>query len=561
MASEHHICHLCKEIDVSNVAAVWCADCETFLCKDCKRHHNRSKASKGHQTIVLDDYKKLPSFIIDIRNRCEKHDEKYDFFCKFHVAPCCVKCIKDKHKVCRDLNPLVEVLRDIKTSAKVSILDKELSILQENFEIIGKHLNSKIANLQENKTESLNEIRNMRVSINNHLDEIEKKIVDDLSVEFNKIKQKSDNLNSDIEYKMKVIKNLQNDLSTMTMYATDLQMYVGLQYLEKSSSEEVGFLNELQENDQLNELCFGIEFSSDLKCLTNSIRTFGTVVIHSSPGTLKLKSSSEYQVHLLVPPMLTIDSIKPKLKTTFKIPNIFRDIEIYGCQVLHDSRILILDKISRCMLLFSKDGKYTESVMHFDDTPTDVCFIKDFLIAVTITKQNKILLIDLSQKSNTKTITVPDSCFGIDSNGETLIVKLPGRRLLTLDLDGNILSEVNVPGLYSLHTAQYENNIFCTDRNFNRISCNTNKGALLWTYKHEDICEPYGITVDKHGFIYVACKGNDKIVAVSKDGKSSRTILSKDNGIVQPVAINIDKTSSTLLVTNRSNGNAFVFEI
>ncbi|CAC5413867.1 unnamed protein product [Mytilus coruscus] len=549
MASVNPFCHLCEEEDVSKVAIVWCADCDTFLCKDCERHHSRIKASKGHQTIALDEYKKLPSFIVDIKSRCENHDEKYDFYCKFHGDPCCVKCIKDKHKDCRDLAPLVEVLRDIKNSAKVLNLDKEFNILLENFETVVTFLNLRTSTLLENKTESLNEIRNLRASINKHLDEVEKKIIDDLSFEFNRIKLKSDHLTSEIEDKKKVIHNLQNDLSKMAMYATDLQMYVGMQYLEKSASKEVGYLNKLQRKD--------------LKCLTNNIKSFGTAVAHSSPCTLQFNTSGEYQVHLSVPPLLTIDNINPKLKTTLKIPITFDQIYIYGCQVLPDGRNLILDITSKSLLLFSKDGEFTENLLKFEDEPNDICYIKGNLIAVTIHQTNKILLIDIVNKNITKTIKVADTCYGIESNGEALVVNLDSSpmKLLIMDFDGNALSVISVPGQYTCHTALFKNNILCTDSENNLVYCYTNKGSLLWTYKHEDICEPFGITVDKHGFIYVTCKGNDKIAVLSEDGKTSRTIISKDLGVVCPSAINIEKSSCTLLVTNQCNGNAFVFEI
>ncbi|CAC5413866.1 unnamed protein product [Mytilus coruscus] len=555
MASVNHICHLCEEENVSNVATIWCAECETFLCKGCERHHSRIKASKRHQTITLDEYKKLPSFIVDIKSRCEKHDEKYDFYCKFHGDPCCVKCIKDKHKDCRDLDPLVEILRDIKTSAKVSNLDKEFNILLENFETVVKFLNFRTANLQENKTESLNEIRNMRASINKHLDKIEKKMVDDLSLEFNKIKLKSDQFNSEIEDKKKYIQNLQEDLSKLTMYATDLQIFIGLQYLEKSASEEVEVLHDLQKKGQLDEIRLETKFSSDLKCLTDNISTFGTAVAHSSPCTLQLKTSGKYQVHLSVPPKLTIDNIKLNLTTTLKIPNTFKKKEIIGCQILPDGRILILDRISTSLLLFSKNGKYLEKVMVVGSPPSDICYIKHNLIAVTIQHRETILLIDFLKKQITNTIKVSQNSFGIDSNGEVLVVNLHGcpPTLLTVNLDGNILSEIKVPGKFTIRTALSKNNIVCTDWHNRHIYCYTTDGILLWTNKYEDICEPFGITIDKNGFIFVASRKNDKIVVLSEDGETSKTILSKENGIVYPFAINIDKSSSTLLVTNSSN--------
>ncbi|XP_076108066.1 uncharacterized protein LOC143076234 [Mytilus galloprovincialis] len=562
MASVHNFCHLCEEEDVFNVAIVWCADCENFLCKDCEKHHGRSKASKDHQTISQDEYKKLPSFIVGITNRCEKHDQKYDFYCKFHGDPCCVKCIKDNHKGCRDLDPLVEVLSGIKTSAKVSNLDKEFNILLENFDMVVKYLNIRKATFEKNKTASLKEIRNLRASINKHLDKIEKKIVDDLSEAFNKIKLQSDHLTSEIEDRRKVIKNLQNDLSKMTKHATDLQIYVDLQYLEKSTTEEDRYLIDLQRNGQLDDIGLETKLSSDLKCLTNNIRTFGNAIAHSSPCSLQLKTSSEPQVHLLVSSIVTIDSINPTLKTTLKIPKRFKRFKVYGCQILPDGKHLLLDTVSKSLLLFSKEGEYIEKVISFKDEPNDLCYIKDSLIAVTFLTVPNLLLIDLIQKDITKSITVEGSCYGIDSDGATLVVSLNDRpkRLVTLDLEGTILSEIGVPGEYTVRTALYKNNIVCSDWKDNLIYCYTKNGDLLWKYKHVDICEPFGITVDKHGFIYVACTRNGKIVVLSEDGKISRTILLK-NGIVGPRAINIDKTSSSLLVTSSLNGDAFVFEI
>ncbi|XP_052073237.1 uncharacterized protein LOC127711282 isoform X3 [Mytilus californianus] len=566
MASASNFCNLCEEEDVFNVAVVWCADCETFLCKDCERHHGRIKASKGHQTITLEEYKKLPSFIVNIKSRCEKHDEKYNFYCKFHGDPCCVKCIKDNHKDCRGLDSLVEVLKDIKTSAKVSNLEKELKILLEDFETVVKHLNSRITVLQENESESLKEIQNLRASINNHLDNIEKKIVDDLSMEFNKIKLKSYHLSTEIGNKKEVIQILQNDLLKMKMYATDLKTYVGLQYLEKYISPEVEYLHDLQSKGQLDDIRIESKLSFDLKCLTNNIRTFGTAITHASACTLKLKTSSADQVHQSVSPLLTIDNINPNLKTTLKIPKIVRKLEIHGCQVLPDGRKLILDFASKSLLLFSKDGRFTETVTSFYGQPSDVCFIKGNLIAVTIFNLHKILLIDIEKKIITRTIEVEDFCYGIDSNGKKLVVTLHSTcsergYLTTLDLEGNILSSIRVLGEFTLRLSLLKDNIVVTNWNANVISCYTNNGVLLWRNKHEDIREPFGIAVDKHGFIFVACRANDSILVLSEDGMTSKTILSKENEIDKPYAISIDKSSSTLLVANRSKSKAFVYEI
>lgn len=225
---------------------------------------------------------------------------------------------------------------------------------------------------------------------------------------------------------------------------------------------------------------------------------------------------------------------------------------------------LILERVTKSLLLFSKHGEYKETLIVFEGHPSDMCYIKHNLIAVTIQDDNTILLIDFSKKRITNTIEVSENCFGIDSNGEVLILNLHGSQpaLLTMNLDGNILSEIKVPGKYTIRAALSKNNIVCTDWHNSHIYCFSTDGILLWKNKYKDICEPFGITVEKHGFIFVASRKNYKmLIFLSEDGRSCKIILSKENGIVSPIAINIDKSSSKLMVTNSCHGNVYVFEI
>lgn len=194
----------------------------------------------------------------------------------------------------------------------------------------------------------------------------------------------------------------------MNLYATDLQIYIGLQYLEKMASEENRFLLVLKRKDQLEEICMGTKFSPDVKDLTNTISTFGTAVTQSSPTTLQLKTSREYQANIPVPPTLTIDKITTTLKTILQIPTQDVTLGIFGCQIFTDGKILILDKVSIKLLLFSKDGEYTETVIIFKDEPNDICYIKGNLIAVLFHAVHKLFLIDLLTKRITKTIQLVD---------------------------------------------------------------------------------------------------------------------------------------------------------
>lgn len=68
MASlDKKICTLCYDDDgASTEAVVWCTDCEVFLCKDCGKHHKRSRTSEDHKTMSSTEYHKLPQFMREI---------------------------------------------------------------------------------------------------------------------------------------------------------------------------------------------------------------------------------------------------------------------------------------------------------------------------------------------------------------------------------------------------------------------------------------------------------------------------------------------------------------
>lgn len=56
MASGKYIpCGPCTFDDVTKDAERWCTDCKEGLCEECENVHRKSKASRTHKVISLDD--------------------------------------------------------------------------------------------------------------------------------------------------------------------------------------------------------------------------------------------------------------------------------------------------------------------------------------------------------------------------------------------------------------------------------------------------------------------------------------------------------------------------
>ncbi|XP_063418455.1 uncharacterized protein LOC134701257 [Mytilus trossulus] len=66
-------CDICQSRDLNKLAEEFCPQCEEALCGDCTEHHKISKSTKSHQTISLEKYNKLPSFIKQISHNCQEH--------------------------------------------------------------------------------------------------------------------------------------------------------------------------------------------------------------------------------------------------------------------------------------------------------------------------------------------------------------------------------------------------------------------------------------------------------------------------------------------------------
>jgi len=103
-------------------------------------------------------------------------------YCRIHECACCVQCISDMHKECRDLIPLADVLRVLKSSARVSHVERDLRDIADDFKEIENYVSERANSIDVEKARCIDEIQHTRRSINDHLDKIEKQFLNDLSV-------------------------------------------------------------------------------------------------------------------------------------------------------------------------------------------------------------------------------------------------------------------------------------------------------------------------------------------------------------------------------------------
>lgn len=552
--STSFICSLCQEDDETSTAVMWCAECDVFLCSECQKHHGRFKMSKNHQVMSVHDYKNLPEFILNIKNNCDDHDLKYELFCSFHDSACCMKCIKDKHDNCKGLVPLSEVVGNIKSSAFVSQVETDLIDLLENLNTIKLFLLENLSALEKQKTEAISRVHNMRQSINDHLNKLEECLLNDISSEFSKLQETIGNLKSEIDSKTDQVEETQNDFSKMVEFSTDLQTYFGLHEVEKITKHGEQYIKNLKSTDNLREKEMKVDWF-DLASFVRGTTALGKMSIYVSPENLQLKTKEDGQVQSPKNPVFSI--VKPVIKQRFEMPK--HPVHITACQILPNSDVVFVDQQNKSLLLFNNAGVFVKEIMTFKNMPSDICYVRQKEVAVTLIYDKNVFIIDVERNKVARRAHLDGKCYGICTYEQMMYVIVKPNSVLVLDFDLNIKNLIPIVGKSLSRIAVFGDRLYCTHFNDNSVFCYNKEGNILWSFNHE-IPSPFGIDIDKNGFVYVACKDSNSIIALTQDGTKAEVIMSEDSGVKKPSAINIDRELSVLVFSNM-NDESFLLSI
>ncbi|CAG2201337.1 unnamed protein product [Mytilus edulis] len=153
-----------------------------------------------------------------------------------------------------------------------------------------------------------------------------------------------------------------------------------------------------------------------------------------------------------------------------------------------------------------------------------------------------------SEKTTTQAANyIEDLKSGVASDSQMLVITSTEKSTLVnlSDESHTILEEVKANCV-----ALFKGNIYGTITYSNKVCCYKSTGEPLWTFMHQDINHIGGIALDKNGFVYIVSRGNNSIVVVSPDGKISKTILSKADGINKPCTIDINRETGMMILSS-----------
>ncbi|CAG2216634.1 unnamed protein product [Mytilus edulis] len=493
MASSVSSCGVCEFQNVFKAASIWCSDCDEGLCIDCSKHHGISKATRKHVTIPISEYNALPTYITNIKQTCNTHDENYQIYCNEHECACCSKCIVEKHTKCQNISNLDDVVR--------LNINQHLDKLQEDF----------ISELHETERREKTKIHQLMKA----LDEHESKVAEH-----------------------------QENIANIKQHASDLQTFLSLKQLEGDVDENCQFIDSLTESNVLNRVEIKFNINTSLTDIANSVLEFGKVFIDISNSSVNIVRKKQQQAQLIVPKYLSIvpiENIQVKLEQTIKTKSSY----VRGCCILPDSRFVFaypeLDKVT----VVKQDGT-VDFVLNVTAAYGIAYNNENNTIAISSrwnTQGKQITLIDLKGRRVKKTLSPGGQTDGIAVTNNTLLYHIYNKSIRAMDLTDESIRDITTENMDTeINITISGHKLYYSSYKYHTVVCCDLQGTKQWTFKNENVLKfPVGISADNDGNVYVVGFESDNVVVISPDGQKHRELLTKRDGLDIHVQLTLER--------------------
>ena len=561
MSTSPSFCGMCDNRHFSKPSEVWCRDCEEGFCTECIEYHSSWKLSRGHTTIPIAEYQKLPSYVLKIKEHCNEHQEKFNLYCKEHECPCCRTCIVKNHSDCQNIAIMEEIIKNVKAS---SMFNETEHLIKEMIENIGKIRQNRETNssaVKEQKRIIENEIQELRAKINHHLDRLQENLKTELDAAEIQVTDETRELLVSLDEKQKELTEYQTNIVNIKMYASDLQTLIAVKQIEKDVETHDTCLQALVNSDSLDQTKLTYKIDTDLKNITTSIQKFAEVVVVSKPCEMVFARRKAKQAQMMVAelsPHMSVENIQLNLKQKINT----KGTNIRGCSFLQDGRMVFSCCSSNTVRFISKDG--VELFQIGRDT-YDVVYIKDTnSVAVSSGSAGNgcITIIDMKSQKVMTTISMDTYNYGMAVRGRTIYYCPEYKGLKMLNLSDRSVSDIISSDMLGVnYLATSGDKLYYTNHSTHAVTCCDLHGRIQWEFKDKRVLQmPLGISVDNYGNAYVVGYNSSNVVVISPDGQRYRQLLSSTDGLSNPSVLEYDKSTNRLLVVNR-RGTAFLFDV
>ncbi|CAG2224250.1 unnamed protein product [Mytilus edulis] len=472
---------------------------------------------------------------ITVSFNCKDHDRRLELYCKTHDVAVCLGCVPSRHRTCSDVIPLDKAAENAKHSTALADLEDTFTRTLKSLQEIIIDRDSALKNFKGQEQTIKHTINDTRVRIMKKLDRLEQKLLLELNTKHGSCKSEVNKLLNRMKNSERYLNCLREQTSQLKSFASDVQLFLGTRQINKAVYKEVESVKEEINSVQNYEM--NIQLHPLIVSLMNEVDQLGKLSIKKTATILPFKDAKvdQAQIQLQMFEIKSIDTVSLQLKKRFE----YKDSGCHtGCTILPNGNVLIADYNSGELREYSEDGKYIRDIP-CSVIPFDLTVIDNDRIAVTYGKFCQYIhILNIKNYTIEKKVEFQSTCYGISYHDKKLFIILENSIVIT-DSAGKVLETLNVECDTYIKTAK--DRIYISVRSDHTVNCLSMAGEKIWIHKVESLIDPRGITVDDHQNVFVVDFESKSLLVIQHDGKSSRTLLSKTDGLINPIALHYNK--------------------
>ena len=237
----------------------------------------------------------------------------------------------EDHKPCQDIANISDIVHDVKSSLAFIEIEQSLEEMSANIEIIRKDRKDNLCSISEGQKRIEEEIREVRIKINDHLDKLQESILKELKTKTDKEIEKINQVLNDLEKKETDLKEYTTQLINIKQHASDLQAFLGLKQLESSVSNVDTFMQSLDNSNDLNHIEISCKISQSVTEIVSEVQKFGDVVVETNPQKVRISRRKDKQAQILMTKVRANRNIK---HLNLKLLKTIDTYNYFGCCLL-----------------------------------------------------------------------------------------------------------------------------------------------------------------------------------------------------------------------------------
>ena len=472
-----------------------------------------------------------------------------DQFCIRHSELLCHQCVCDTHKSC-EIKSITDASTECNCTNITQFKDTLLGI-RKTIESKLLLFEKNVSDLEHQRNLSVNKIKSTYDSVIFRVEKLFKEANEEIDRVYNKNKTY---LVFQIGSLNKVLKNVDKSLTNLQkLKDVHVKTFLHVQNVAKLTREDTFKVNEISKN--IRNVGITVSINQEFQEFVNATSYIGTVKELSTQYNNVCNANTPLPSITFPAIMPTDDQDTQRTSLTnsniikldrfnVKLPEDNEECGIVGLDVTPDGRILVADFLNLKIKCFDNDRRY-QSCLMINCQPSDLAVANNYEAIVSLWCQSEMYILDMEDYDMVirKRIKLDHPVSAVSSYKDKIIVNSRdgtgciklidrcGKVFWSRNIDSDENQLFKYPRCNTCFTFKKKLAVIVTDYNKRTMTKLSGRTGDVKCVCRIDGKEPFGVTNDKNGTIYVCYRDSNEISAWSQDMQSQKIFLSESDDL------------------------------